>query len=218
MTISFVFFQTHGQKLNRTYYLLGTLSDYMGRHYPKYNPTQWNYVMTLHKSNLAEIKRIEAVTHKKFIQRKHKKDCKNCHEFYNINSVWTAWRLNRFYSFKRNKGYRDKAGFAFYTGALTCDKLTNSTEDKQLSFIAGLFLTSGTFKDGLYKISLANSPWRFECAKILLNKFGAEIVCEKVFSDYMPAGYIIEFKASDKVKTVLENEIKEKDLYHNTTK
>ena len=55
-----------GQDLDKTFYLLGSLEDYCGRHYPKNNPIQWGYINTLHQSRIGEIKRIQEITGAKF--------------------------------------------------------------------------------------------------------------------------------------------------------
>ena len=204
--ISCSFLQTNGQNIDKTYYLLGTLKDYCGRQYPKNNPTQWNYVIILHQSKFGEIKRIEEVTKKKFKKHRKKKGCSNCQEFYELKSYGRARKLNSFYEFEKKKGWKDQMGFTFYTGTLICDKLLNSSENQQLSFIAGLFLTSGEKKSDNYSISLFNSSDRFECAKQILLNLGAKIENEEIDNN-IPNGYYLEFIPSEKIRKIIENEI-----------
>ncbi len=204
--ISCSLLQTNGQSIDKTYYLLGTLEDYSGRYYPKNNPAQWNYVIILHQNRLGEIKRIEEVTKKNFKKHKKKKDCSNCQEFYELKSYKLARKLNSFYKFKRENGWKDQMGFTFYKGTLICDKLLNSSESQQLSFIAGLFLTSGEKISEKYKISLYNSPNRFECAKQILLNLGAKIENEKN-NNNIPNNYHLEFIPSEKIRKIIENEI-----------
>jgi hypothetical protein len=167
-----------GQKLNKTYFLLGTLHDYIGRKYNKNNPTQWSYIMTLHEKRMGQIKRIEEVTGNKFKRRNKRDDCPTCHEFYDLNSYFKARRINCFYKFK-NTLEKDDWGFNFYSGQLICKKLNRASESKQLSFLAGLFLTCGAKEGDVYKIRLYNSSWRFECTLQLLKILGAEIIKEE---------------------------------------
>lgn len=210
LIILFSFSPNFGQKLNKTYYLLGTLSDYMGRNYQKNNPSQWCYIMTLHESRMREIKRIEEVTGLKFKKGEKKDNCSNCHEFYKLNSYFNARRINRFYKFKKGMG-KGLSGFEFYSGELICKKLNKASETKQLSFLAGLFLTCGTKEGDVYKINLANSPWRFECVKQLLKILGAEITSEEMTKNTIPIAYYITFKPTEKLKAVIETEIKARD-------
>ena len=213
LIIIFPIYLVYGQepiKLNKKYFLLGTLHDYMGRHYPKNNPTKWNYVMNLHQSKIGEIKRIEEVTGKKFKKRKEKENITNNHEFYDLKSTCVAWRLNSFYDFEKNKGMKDMMGFTFYTGKLKCDKINKSNNSEKLSFIAGLFLTAGEKEGDTCKLSLYNSHWRFECAKRILIELGSEIINTEIVKGLPPTSYFIEFKPSEELKAILENEIDRK--------
>src|SRR6187455_1791553 len=115
LLISLGWLNLHGQELDKTFYLLGTLSDYMGRQYPKNNPIKTGFVLTLHKDRMGEIKRIEEVTGKKFKKQKAKKDCRNCQDFYSLKSTPKAHDINSFYTFEK-KNLNDKMGFSFYTG------------------------------------------------------------------------------------------------------
>ena len=64
---------TIGQNFDRTFYLLGSLEDYMGRFYHKNNPRQWSYITTLHQNRMGEIKRIQEIAGVKFNRRSKKK-------------------------------------------------------------------------------------------------------------------------------------------------
>lgn len=210
-SISFV----QGQELNKKYYLLGTLHDYMGRHYPKNNPTKWNFIMNLHQDKWGEIKRIEEVTGKRFKRRKKKKNCNGCENIFDLKSINRAWTLNSFYDFEKNKGMKDLIGFTYYTGTLNCEKIVNADRDEQFSFIAGLFLTAGEKSNEIYKINLYNSPDRIECAKTLLQELNSEIITVEIV-DGIPVGYFIEFKPPEKLKTILDNEIERRNTLANS--
>ena len=205
-----------GQELDETYYLLGSLEDYMGRHYPKNNPSKWGYIMTLHEDRMGEIKRIEQVTGMTFERSKKKNDCSNCHEFFELNSLFKAKRLNSFYDFEKNKGMKDLMGFTFYTGELIAEKILNAHKEEQISFLAGQFLTSGDRSGENYKISLYNSPDRYEIIIKLLKELDCMIVMNEK-RDAIPVGYFIEFKPTNEIKEVLENEIRKKNTLANKT-
>ena len=165
--------------------------------------------MVLYKNRIGEVKRIEEIVGKKFSKTKAKNDCRNCEDFYQLNSRTLSNKINDFYSFEK-RTMKDIMGFHFYTGTLLCDKISTATEMQQLSFIAGLFLTNGSIQEDIYKITLYNSPKRFECIKNLLLKLGTEITVEKINKGEIPVGYFLEFKPSEKVKQIMENEIKRK--------
>ncbi len=196
---------TFGQKIDRTYFLLGTLHDYMGRHYPKNNPCQWGYIMTLHENNIAEIRRIEEVTGVKFKRRKKQEDGSNSHEFFDLKSFFRARKINSFYDFSKNKGMKDMTGFTFYTGQLKCERLLKASENKQLSFLAGQFLTSGTISEEKYKLSLYNSSERFECLIKLLQNLNSVIITQEVVEG-IPYAFFIEFIPTEEVKVILDKE------------
>ncbi len=214
LIILFSSLATIAQDLDRTFYLFGSLEDYMGRQYPKNNPLQWSYIMTLNQDRIGEIKRIEEVTGSKFNRIKKQKGCRNCQEFYDLKSFFRAKKINSFYDFNKNKGKRDLLGFTFYTGQLKCDKLLNATKNQQISFLAGQFLTAGEKTEKTYKLTLYNSSDRYECLIKLLVSLECEIIIkEKV--DGIPVDYFIEFKPTDGIKKVLDNEILKKHTLAN---
>ena len=200
----FIIFLAQGQeikKLDKKYYLLGTLGDYMGRSYPKNNPAYWNYIIKLHQSEIGKLKRIEEVSNKKFKANRGKRGCSNCHEFYTLKSFSYARKINSFYKFEREK-WKDIMRFNFYTGKLKCDKIIKAGKRKQLSFIAGLFLSAGEKENENYKISLYNSHYRYECAITLLKQLDSKIISSEIVAG-IPASYFIVFEPSTELKQIL---------------
>lgn len=197
---------TIGQDLDKTFYLLGSLEDYMGRHYPKNNPSQWSYIMTLHQNRIGEIKRIEEVIGSQFNRRKKQKGCDTCQEFFELKSFCRAKKINSFYNFNRNKGMKDLKGFAFFTGQLKCNKVLNATNKQQISFLAGQFLTAGEKTGNTYKLSLYNSPDRYDCLIKLLESLECKIILKEK-AEGIPSSYFIEFEPTDEIGKVLDNEI-----------
>lgn len=217
--ILFLFFSglwAIGQDIDRAFYLLGSLEDYLGRHYPKNNPRKWSYIMTLHQDRTGEIKRIQEVTGAKFTRRKKKKDCRNCQEFFDLKSFCRAKKINSFYDFNKNKGMRDLSGFTFFTGQLKCDKILNATRIQQISFLAGQFLTTGEKTENTYKLTLYNSPDRYACLIKLMEKLECKVILEEK-ADGIPVGYFIVFEPTDEIKKVLDNEILKEHTLANST-
>jgi hypothetical protein len=206
-----------GQELNKSYYLLGSLEDYMGRPFTKNNPKNWGYIMTLHESRMGEIRRIEEVTGLNFKRRRKRKNSSNHHEFFELSSIYKANRINSFYNFEKNKGMKDLLGYSFFTGILIEDKIISAKKENQISFLAGQFLTCGGKTVQNYTISLYNSPNRFEIIIKLLENLNCKIIkIEK--RETIPFGYFIEFNPTLEILEVLENEIKKENTLSKSLK
>ena len=163
------------------YFILGTLSDYMGRfqyvdrkrqvdsYYPAEKPLV-DYLTAYIKTEL----NIDVDTVlKKSIHCKMYSD--------ELSKI-----LNRFY------GEKDEL--------ITSKFETN----KQIcSFLAGVYYRYGEKPDtSIYKIQLANSPKHLNCYELL-----KQIGCEKIFYKYLrniPAQFIIYFEPTDELKKYLE--------------
>lgn len=195
---------TDAQKFDKTFYLLGTLEDYGGR---RVQSMQWGFISSLHQSRMGEIKRIKEITNVKSTRRTKKKNCKNCHEFYNLHSFFRARKINKFYDFEKDKFTKG------YVGTLNCDKVSDAKRNNQISFVAGLFLMAGEKKDDVYKISLYNSPEKYDCIYyIFLKKLDCEIL-SAIEKEGLPYGYFIEFKPTEELKKILDNEIEKKKTF-----
>jgi hypothetical protein len=200
-----------GQKenaLDKTYYLLGTLNDYWSGHRTKQIETSWKDILTLHQNDSSKIRRIEEVTMLKFTQRERIGGCNNCHEFYELLSSKTQKTMNSYYDFIKRRGY-------YHDRKLKCGKILKANYEKQYSFLAGLFLVRGYKIDDVYKISLANSPWRYECTIEILKVLNSKIISTKRTEGTVPIGYIIEFEPSKELKPILDNEIEKRNIYAN---
>jgi len=213
--LAFSFVQGQIQNtLDKTYYLLGTLGDYMGRELCKRNPKKRNYIMSLHQDDIGQIKRIEEVTMLKFLKRERKENCINCHEFYELLSHNSAIAINSFYVFEKQEGY-DEKGYKLYSGKLICSKILKASKEQQHSFIAGLFLTHGEKFDDVYEITLYNSQCRYECTIKILEVLNSKIVSFGRTERTVPIGYFIEFVPSEELKLILDNEIERRIYFDN---
>ena len=221
LLILFFLFSTsllHGQiqnQLDKTYYLLGTLDDYAGRCLCIINPSDWDYIMSLHQRDSIKINRIEEVTMLKFTKGEKRDNCRNCHEFYHLCSLNIAKEINSFYVFKKRCECEDatrNTGIS-YRGELKCSKILKASKEQQYSFMAGLFLTQGKKIDDVYKICLPSSPWRFECTIKLLKVLKSKIVSTLITKGTTPTGFIIEFIPSEELKLILDNEIERGEFF-----
>jgi hypothetical protein len=199
-------------KLNETYYLLGTLDDYMGRVLCIKSQNDWNYIMHLFQKDSGKIKRIEEVTMLKFIKGEKKEDCITCREFYVLSSFTAASEINSFYVFKKGNECQDanRISGTIYSGKLKCSKILKASKDQQYSFLAGLFLIYGENTNNVYKITLSNSPWRYECTIKILKVLNSKNVSFRRTGGTVPIGYFIEFEPSEELKLILDNEIEKR--------
>lgn len=198
--------EVNGQEINPTYFLLGTLHDYMEREYPIKNPAEAGYIMTLHQEKIGEIRRIEEIIDENF-ERREQDNCTNCHEFFELKSKSLEEKINSFYSFKRNKEMTDELDFEYYTGKLKCRKILNASKLELKSFIAGQFLTSGDKVGDNYRIILCNSPTRYKCLKKVLKALDCNIIRAEVRDGGVPWVYVLEFRATSDVTKIIENEM-----------
>jgi len=190
-SVSFV----HGQiqnKLDKTYYLLGTLNDYMGRVLCIKNPNDWDLIMSLHQRDSTKIKQIEEVAMFKFIKKERNENCINCHEFYILSAFDLAKEINSFYVFKKRGECQDanRVSGIIYEGKLKCSKILKASKEQQYSFMAGLFLTHGEKIGDVYKIILYNSPCRYKCTIKILKVLNSKNVLFRRTEGTVPIGFI----------------------------
>jgi len=196
----FIHFSTHSQVVNEPekvdsidtievepiYFVLGTLSDYMGhfyyvnkatqvdRYYPGEKPLV-DYLVSYIKKELG----IEVNTI--FEKSNHSK----------MFSDELSKILNSFYG--------EKYGLDKY------DLLDSKFETKKqiYSFLTGVYYRDGEKLDtSIYKIGLSNSPKHRNCYEML-----KQIGCNKIFYKYVrsiPASYTIYFEPTDELKSYLE--------------
>ncbi len=199
------------EKWNRTFYLLGAQQDYMGRCYEKKNPFKSGYLLTIHESHIGEIKRVEEVSDLKFKRLSKKKKSRNRHEFLKLTSLRTARQINHFYEF--SKPYEEQNWlFALYCGELQCDKVLEASKENQLSFMAGVAISSCYVRENSYWISLPNSRKRFECLKHLLVEMDAKIISEVTDAETIPHQYDIEFIPNGILKAIIDYELSLKSI------
>ena len=163
------------------YFILGTLSDYMGRfqyverekqvdrYYPYEKPLAY-YLTDYIKAEL------NIVVDTAFEKSKHSE----------MFSEELSKTLNNFYG--KN------------------DELINSkfeTDEQICSFLSGVYYRYGERLDtSIYKVQIANSPKHQDCYELL-----KRIGCEKIFYKYLrniPAQFILYFEPTEKLKDYLD--------------
>ena len=173
-------FKSTTLKYEQIYFILGTLSDYMGRfqyverekQVDRYYPNEKPLVDYLTKYIKTELNlKVNTI----FEKSNH---CK-------MYSIELSNILNSFYGTK--------------------DELINKkfkTDEQIYSFIAGVYYRYGDKLDScIYKIQLSNSPKHQNCYDFL-----KRIGCKKIFYKYLkniPAQFILYFEPTDELKSYL---------------
>lgn len=161
LIINTISFKT--QEIDKTYYLLGAVDEYMGRSYEMKKPNWKGFLLKIHDDDSLQIKRIETIT--------EVKPKKINIEFYNewnfFFSEEVEKNINSYFNFKKNK-FKQKDGFYFYTGKLNVEKVLKASENQYLSYLLGVFLLHGKINkadDGLYEIYISNASYKFQVLK-----------------------------------------------------
>ena len=202
LIINTICFKT--QEIDKTYYLLGAVDEYMGRSYEMKNPNWKGFLLKIHDDDSLQIKRIEAIT--------EVKPKKINIEFYNewnfFFSEEVEKNINSYFNFKKNK-FKQKDGFYFYTGKLNVEKVLKASENQYLSYLLGVFLLNGSINEndeGLYDISIANAPNKFQVLKKILPKLNAYFVKEEIWHK-TPVTFHIKFTPNEELKNLLDKEL-----------
>jgi hypothetical protein len=204
-------FSCFGQ-LDETYFLLGAQFDKGGRTVLKNHPTTSGLIIDFHQDEIGQIRRIEEISGQDFERRETQLNCTNCHEFYELHSIKLSEILNSFYSVSRWS--EDEDGNRIDKGIIKCKKIETATIDQKISFLAGQFLVAGTQDNDRYKISLYNSPERFDCLCELLQDLECKIIT-KEFHYLIPNVHHVYFEPSKRIKDILDNEIEKRNTLAN---
>ncbi len=209
------------------YFLIGTLSDYMGREkyqkvedrVDKYSQSEQQLCMTIDsifKNSYPDLE-IGSSVHK--ISKKNE---------FELHSKALAKRIESFYSYKASgrMAYHGQDDFenlnldsltktpdffptnfdTIYTGRLKLNVF--ETEKQKLSFITGAYVRYGWHTDSLYQIRVFNSISKVKVLNELLKDIGCTNVDYEIKEGYIPTGHTVSFIPTDQLKDYFENYIK----------
>jgi hypothetical protein len=209
------------------YFLIGTLSDYMGREkyqtvedrVDKYSQSEQQLCMTIDsifKNSYPDLEISSSV---------HKISKKNEFELY---SKALAKRIESFYSYKASgrMAYHGQDDFeklnldsltktpdfystnfdTIYTGRLKLNVF--ETEKQKLSFITGAYVRYGWHVDSLYHIRVFNSISKVRILNELLKDVGCTNVEYEIKKGYIPTGHTVSFFPTEQLNGYFEKYIK----------
>ena len=206
---------TNGQsptvKMDYNYFLLGTLSDYMGRELYKNNE---NRVDLYYKQDQSLMFFLDSVFRDKY------PDLKLTNNRIELQSKSLAQKMNDFYSFKPSSrrmynGEVDISTLNLDSLTKTPDFITKNfdtvyvgsiknsvfkTDVQRLSFVAGAYLRFGGKNDSISFVSIANSTSKVEVLAELLKELKCTNVKYVVKNDYIPCGRTVYFTPTNELK------------------
>lgn len=192
------------QEIDKTYYLLGAVDEYMGRQYEMKSPEWKGYILKINNEDSLEIRRIESVIGIK------SKEIKNT--FYENWSFFFSENLekeiNQYFDFRKNK-FKLEDGFYLYKGRLNVEKVLKANKNQYLSYLLGAFLIHGKINktdDELYEISIANASYKFQVLKKIIPKLNAYFAKEEIWYK-TPTTYHIKFAPNGELKRLLDREL-----------
>lgn len=216
--------QSSSCDIDNDYFLLGTLSDYMGREKYQEIDERVDEYYTTEKSLASFILNTFKDKHSDLYTRIDRKTQRS--EMY---SKSLTEMIDDLYTYKPSgraayKGDKDLMGLnldsltktkdfyatnfdTIYTGSLRKDVFKNNVQ--KLSFIAGAFERFGGYNDSIYYISVANSVSKVKISAYLLKELNCSNIEYKVKKGYIPVGHKVYFKPTDELKLYFET-IKQK--------
>lgn len=201
------------QRVDLTYFTLGLVDDYLGRHLVKedkkdinkidyYHETEidiMNYLDSLIKVENTFRERNNKIDHKR--ERREERNCTNCNEFFGYYSKTLAEEINDRYTFKFAKSWDEKNRKIYY-GRLK--KSAIKTDNQRVSFLLGAYLKFGN-KDGeIYEYHQANSPSKYKALIKTLKNLNCKVERTNVTQNSIPTSQTIEFIPTKELKANLD--------------
>lgn len=210
---------TENIDLDNDYFLVGTLSDYMGRE--KYSKIE-NRVDKYYQSEKTLYFAIDSIFKETYpdLKLSTEKNETVMEDVFQLHSESLAQQIELFYYYKPSGTgtYRGELNFkelnldslfnttdfyteyydTIYTGRLKPDMF--ETERQKLSFITGAFVRFGGSNDSTYYIRVPNSVSKVKVLEQLLIETGCTKVAY-IIKKYIPVQHIVNFTPTEKLKS-----------------
>jgi hypothetical protein len=201
LSIQSSFAQIGTNRIDKEYFLAGTLSDYMGR---SKSATLYEVVECYNKNELPLVLKLDSNL---------KVDYPELQIYYypdsniiELRSRQLTERMNKLYSFKSFDHLGRK--FSTYIGKLKPNKFKTSVQKN--SFIAGIYTRFGVKNDTTYCIRMFNSYSKAKLCASLLKKMGGQNVQYIIISG-CPVSHIIYFNPTIELEHLLSETMYLKD-------
>jgi hypothetical protein len=197
-------------KIQREYFLLGTLNDYMGR---SVDPRDKNLVDRYDAIQGPLVNTLDSILKLDYPNSAYRveryTDSKNAPLSFKIFSDTLFKKLNKYYIFKQSGSFTSDNNpqlnnRPILVGALKTNVFHNDSE--KLAFLAGTYVRFGLSNDTAYEISIANSYSKAIVCYHLLTDFKCKATYQ-VRQNYIPTGFHVYFHPNAQVKAYLQNYI-----------
>ncbi|PRZ26464.1 hypothetical protein [Flavobacterium granuli] len=206
--------------LDKDYFLLGTLSDYLGRektyknddfvdNYYKGGTSLMSYIMKIYSDESPE-----------FVVEKNQYPYNSVQDI--LRSKKISKKMNSFYDFKheggfkyfldpKDKEWRKKQDDYYkstepkdtvYVGTMKANLF--KTNVQKISFIIGAYSRYGEQKETRYCISLYNSVSKYEYCIAILKQLKCTNIEKKITDNNIPTNKLVYFKPSRELKKYLD--------------
>ena len=202
------------QDYDVTVYTLGYISDYMGRRkYVSGHESDNSVDQIFHESHLNDLYRLDTLL----------KSCENDFDYYIRESEFDnsfyffisdklSDAVNEYYKFKK-EGTQSSHGI-IYDGKIKRLKTLKLNKRQKISFLAGVFYSSGNIDEKGYFFKFSNSLGKDKITLRLLKRFNCIIIdrFDNRVKGMVIAPYIetVYFKPSKKIKAIFDYEIEMK--------
>lgn len=206
--------------LDKDYFLLGTLSDYLGRQktyknddfiddYYKGETLLMSYIMKIYNDESPE-----------FVVDKNQYPYNSVTDI--LKSKKIAKKINSFYNYKfeggfksyidpKDKEWRKKHNDFYkstepkdtvYVGTMKANLF--KTDLQKISFITGAYSRFGEPNETRYCIRLFNSFSKYECCAVILEQLKCKNIEKEIINNIIPTNQLIYFKPSRELKKYLD--------------
>lgn len=209
--------------LDKDYFLLGTLSDYLGRQKSYKNESFIDEYYEGESSLMSYIIQIYSSENPEFVIEKSQNPYSSAIDI--LNSKKIAAKMNSFYNFTNDGGFRmdpsiSKHGWKEFRKSL--DDFHKSTEPKDTIYVgtlkANIFKTKAqkiSFIVGIYSryglpytpkscIRMYNSQSKYDCCLAILKQLKCENIEKEITTNMIPTNQTIYFKPSPELKKYID--------------
>ncbi|MDP4202574.1 MAG: hypothetical protein Q8861_07745 [Bacteroidota bacterium] len=205
--------------INKDYFLLGTLNDYMGRdkysevanrvdeYYPNEKPLM-SFLDSIYKNSYPDLA-LSTSPQTGRLEFRSTLLAQKINDFYEYQSFGRGmycgkadFKTLNLDSLAKTPDFRSKYFEPVYTGSVKADIFTSDSE--RFSFIAGAFIRFGGKKDSLYYISIPNSTSKVNVLTEQLKYLKCTNVNYVIKKDYIPCGHTVYFTPTEELKNYLE--------------
>lgn len=209
--------------IDNDYFLIGTLSDYMGREkYEKVIDRVDKYAQS--EKKLCQT--MDSIFKKTYPDLEYSSSVHNISkkDEFELHSKGLSERIESFYSYKASgrMAYNGQDEFeklnldsltkttdfylthfdTIYTGSLKLDVF--ETQKQKMSFITGAYVRYGWHTDSLYNISVSNSVSKVRILNELLKDVGCTNVEYVIKKGYIPTGHTVSFFPTEQLNDYFE--------------